>query len=230
MAPGDTVRITVADTGTGMPPEVAAKAFDPFFTTKAEGQGTGLGLSQVYGFVTQSGGQVRIESEAGRGTAIVIDLPRHRGEVAAEVPADTPDAVAGEGETILVVEDDDRVRRFSIDALRDLGYVTLEASSAAAALALVDRHPEIAVLFTDVVMPQTHGRALAEEALRRRPDLKVLFTTGYARDVLRDDPGVALLPKPFTLEQLSAKLRDVLNAPKAAMAPSARQVRAIGKG
>jgi CheY-like chemotaxis protein len=102
------------------------------------------------------------------------------------------------------------VRRFSVDALTDLGYATLEASKATAALELIDTHPEIVVLFTDVVMPQTHGRALAEEALRRRPALKVVFTTGYARDVLRDETGLALLPKPFTLEQLASKLRDAL--------------------
>jgi signal transduction histidine kinase len=207
----DYVRLSVIDTGTGMPPEVAAKAFDPFFTTKREGQGTGLGLSQVYGFVTQSGGQVRIDSGLGRGTSIVIDLPRYAGPAAADAPAEAPaDLGQGRGETVLVVEDDDRVRRFSVDALADLGYATLEASSAAAALEIIDAHPEIAVLFTDVVMPQTHGRALAEEALRRRPALKVLFTTGYARDVLRDETGLALLPKPFTLEQLASKISEVL--------------------
>ena len=211
IAAGDYVRLSVTDTGTGMPPEVAAKAFDPFFTTKGEGQGTGLGLSQVYGFVTQSGGHVRIDSGPGRGTAIVIDLPRYTGSAVADARAEAQGAVdAGRGETVLVVEDDDRVRRFSVDALTELGYATLEASSAAAALELIQAHPQIVVLFTDVVMPQTHGRALAEEALRRRPDLKVLFTTGYARDVLRDETGLALLPKPFTLEQLASKLREVL--------------------
>jgi signal transduction histidine kinase len=211
IAAGDYVRLSVTDTGTGMPPEVAAKAYDPFFTTKREGQGTGLGLSQVYGFVTQSGGHVRIDSSPGRGTEIVIDLPRYVGPAVADARAEAQGAVdAGRGETVLVVEDDDRVRRFSVDALTDLGYATLEASSAAAALELIEAHPEIVVLFTDVVMPQTHGRALAEEALRRRPDLKVLFTTGYARDVLRDETGLALLPKPFTLEQLASKLREVL--------------------
>ena len=212
IAAGDYVRLSVTDTGMGMLPDVAAKAFDPFFTTKREGEGTGLGLSQVYGFVTQSGGHVRIDSGPGRGTSIVIDLPRYAGSAVADAPAEVRGAVgAGRGETVLVVEDDDRVRRFSVDALADLGYATLEASSAAAALELIDAHPEIAVLFTDVVMPQTHGRALAEEALRRRPGLKVLFTTGYARDVLRDETGLALLPKPFTLEQLASKLREVLS-------------------
>jgi signal transduction histidine kinase len=212
IAAGDYVRLSVTDTGMGMLPDVAAKAFDPFFTTKREGEGTGLGLSQVYGFVTQSGGHVRIDSGPGRGTSIVIDLPRYAGSAVADAPAEVRGAVgAGRGETVLVVEDDDRVRRFSVDALGDLGYATLEASSAAAALKLIDAHPEIAVLFTDVVMPQTHGRALAEEALRRRPGLKVLFTTGYARDVLRDETGLALLPKPFTLEQLASKLREVLS-------------------
>jgi signal transduction histidine kinase len=225
LAPGDYVRISVTDSGTGMPADVAAKAFDPFFTTKREGQGTGLGLSQVYGFVTQSGGHVRIHSEPGRGTSIVIDLPRYAGPAVAEAPIEEPAEVgAGHGETVLVVEDDDRVRRFSVDALRDLGYATLEASNAAGALALIDAHPEIAVLFTDVVMPQTHGRALAEAALRRRPDLKVLFTTGYARDVLRDETGLALLPKPFTVEQLAAKMREVISErPRPAAAAAVRR-------
>ena len=211
--------IRVADTGTGMPETVVAKAFDPFFTTKEVGKGTGLGLSQVYGFVKQTGGHIGIRSKPGEGTAIEIRLPRYHGATATE------DAAADEGqlalgrreEVVLVVEDEPTVRQFSTDALGELGYRVLEADGAAAALRLLDAHPEIALMFTDVVMPEVNGAKLAEEARRRRPSLRILFTTGYTRDaVLHDgvlDPGVQLLGKPYGVEELAAKVRDVLDAP-----------------
>jgi CheY-like chemotaxis protein len=215
---GQYVLVAVTDTGTGMPEDVIAKAFDPFFTTKAAGKGTGLGLSQVHGFVYQSGGHVKIYSELGSGTTVKLYLPRHYGKPAeahddagkVPVPAGAPHLV------ILVVEDDDRVRQMSVDALRDLGYTVIHASGAEAALALLDKHPEVALLFTDIVMPDINGRQLADMALERHPGLKVLFTTGYTRNAVVHngvvDPGVQLIGKPFTLQQLAQKVHDVLHA------------------
>jgi PAS domain S-box-containing protein len=213
---GEYVRITVADNGSGMPPEVIAKAFDPFFTTKKVGQGTGLGLSQVYGFVKQSAGHVNIDSTPGQGTTVTLYLPRRRADVAPSPPAGREDnrALSGGRELVLVVEDEPGVRQFSIEALTELGYPVLAAEGAATALTLLDRHPDIALLFTDVVMPEVNGRQLADEALRRRPGLKVLFTTGYSRNALENDgvldPDVHLIGKPFTLEELALRVRAVL--------------------
>jgi PAS domain S-box-containing protein len=218
------VAIAVTDTGSGMPPEVIAKAFDPFFTTKDVGKGTGLGLSQVYGFVKQSGGHVGIRSRPGEGTTVEIHLPRYAGaEPAEDAIDDAPELATGRrGETVLVVEDEPGVRQFSTDALVELGYRVLEADGAVAALRLLDAHPEVALLFTDVVMPEVNGVKLAEEARRRRPDLKVLFTTGYARDALSGaaapGSGAETLGKPFTVEELAAKVRDALDAPEPATA------------
>ncbi|WP_218014067.1 PAS domain-containing protein [Rubellimicrobium roseum] len=216
---GQYVLIAVTDTGTGMPPEVVAKAFDPFFTTKPVGQGTGLGLSQVYGFVKQSGGHVKIYSEPGQGTTVKVYLPRLLGSAAEAEPAPAaPDLPRGEArEVVLVVEDEPIVRQFTVEALGVLGYGVLEADGAETALRLLDAHPEVGLLFTDIVMPETNGRKLADEVLRRRPGLRVLFTTGYTRDAVVNngvlDPGVHLLGKPFTVEQLAARLREVLDAP-----------------
>ena len=204
-----------------MPPEVIEKASDPFFTTKEVGKGTGLGLSQVYGFVKQSGGHVKIYSEPSVGTTIKIYLPRLIGaSTASEAEtAPAPLALGDSREVVLVVEDEPSVRQFSVDALGELGYLVLEADGAAAALRLIDAHPEIVLLFTDVVMLDVNGAKLAEEVRRRRPDIKILFTTGYTRNaVVHDgvlDPGVELIGKPFTLEALealAAKLRLVLEA------------------
>jgi CheY-like chemotaxis protein len=211
------VLVAVTDTGTGMPPEVMAKAFDPFFTTKEIGKGTGLGLSQVYGFVKQSDGHVKIYSEPGRGTSVKIYLPRL---VAEHDTPDRPEAVLPEltdpsAELILVVEDDESVRRVTLEAVQELGYRTVEADGAAEALRLLGQRPDIDLLFTDVVMPDIDGRQLAEEARRQRPDLRVVFTTGYTRNAIVHhgvlDPGVRLLTKPFSLEDLAAKLRDALD-------------------
>jgi CheY-like chemotaxis protein len=218
VVPGQYLMLAISDNGVGMTEQVKAKAFDPFFTTKDVGQGTGLGLSQVYGFVKQSRGHVKIYSEVGEGTTIKIYLPRHHSE-SAETEDDLPGPIVRgrKSETILVVDDDTDVRNYSSDSLRELGYYVLEAPHARAALQLLDNHPDVAVLFTDVGLPGgMNGRQLAEEASRRYPSVKVLFTTGYARNAIvhdgRLDPGVELLTKPFTQAALGAKLRDIIDA------------------
>jgi PAS domain S-box-containing protein len=217
---GHYVLIAITDTGSGMPPEVIERAFDPFFTTKAVGKGTGLGLSQVYGFVKQTGGHVKIYSEVGQGTTIKIYLPRLRsGTKADEAEGDAPRRallLGDDREVILVVEDEPAVRQISVDALEELGYRVLEADGAQPALESLRSHPEIVLLFTDVVMPDVNGARLADEARQIRPDLKILFTTGYTRNAVVHngvlDDGVDLISKPFTIEQLSAKLRAVIDA------------------
>jgi CheY-like chemotaxis protein len=189
--------------------------FDPFFSTKPEGKGTGLGLSMVYGFVKQSGGHVKIYTEVGEGTAIKVYLPRYFGAAEPARPViDRGSLPTNDGSvSILVVEDEDAVRRYSTDALRDLGYRVLEADGARQALDIIDAEPDIAILFTDVVMPDMNGRRLVEAALERRPALKVLFTTGYTRNAIVHngmlDPGVVLLSKPFTLEELARKMAEL---------------------
>ena len=212
---GQYVMLAVSDTGSGMPASVIAKAFDPFFTTKEVGKGTGLGLSQVYGFVKQSGGHIKIYSEIDQGTTIKIYLPR-----ADDVPNEiVDDGLAGfqasQRETILVVDDEPAVRQFSVDALMELGYIVFEADSAAAALKVLIEHPEIELLFTDIVMPDTNGRKLADHAQRIKPDLKVLYTTGYTRNAVVHngvvDKGVELIGKPFTLDELAARVRELLD-------------------
>jgi PAS domain S-box-containing protein len=216
--PGQYVLLAVSDTGVGMAPDVKAKAFDPFFTTKDVGQGTGLGLSQVYGFVKQSRGHVKIYSEVGEGTTIKLYLPRHHSDADIEQEAVVHAITRGRrSETILIVEDDEDVRNYSSQTLRELGYSVLEAPHARAALQIIDAHPDIAVIFTDVGLPGgMNGRHLAEEARKRNPTIKILFATGYARNAIvhdgRLDPGVELLPKPFTQAALGAKLRDIIDA------------------
>ena len=221
---GPYVKITVADTGLGMPPEVVARAFEPFFTTKPVGKGTGLGLSQVYGFSRQSGGHAAIESEPGRGTTIAIYLPRLRPAAVKDVEVATilsPGVVSlasASGATILLVEDDDLVRRFSADALREGGFAIIEASTGPDGLAMLALHREIALLFTDIVLKgPMDGRELADKVLALRPGLPVLFTTGYTKDALLQ-PGqhefgalrVDFLEKPFTTAAVAAKIADLL--------------------
>jgi PAS domain S-box-containing protein len=216
--PGQYVMLAVSDNGLGMSEEVKLKAFDPFFTTKDIGHGTGLGLSQVYGFVKQSRGHVKIYSESGEGTTVKIYLPRyHAAPEAEETEAVQPAVRGAQHEVILVVEDDKDVRTYTTETLRELGYEVLEASNAQGALQVLQHHPEVQVLFTDIGLPGgMNGRRLAEEARSRHPTLKVLFTTGYARNAIvhdgRLDPGVELLTKPFTRVALAEKLRDIIDA------------------
>jgi len=217
---GQYVLLAVTDTGTGMPPDILERAFDPFFTTKPVGKGTGLGLSQVYGFVRQSGGHVKVYSEQGRGTTIKIYLPRFYGaEDVGTVPLlDSNVIPAGRpGEIVLIAEDEDEVRKLAVVSLRELGYTVLHADGAASALKHLDIHPQIDLLFTDIVMPDVGGRKLAEEALRRRPGLKVLYTTGYTRNAVVHngvlDQGVDLITKPYPFEQLARKVREILDRP-----------------
>ena len=213
---GQYVLIAVTDTGTGMSQDTIAKAFEPFFTTKTAGRGTGLGLSQVHGFVKQSLGHVKIYSEVGNGTTVKLYLPRFRGaeEPAAKIKVEKELQVGRAEEVVLVVEDEEQVRQLSVEALRELGYTVLEAPGAVAALNLIDSRPDITLLFTDIVMPDINGRKLADEAVRRRPSLKVLYTTGYtatpSSTTACSMPDVHLITKPFTLEQLALKVREVL--------------------
>ena len=219
IVPGQYVMICVSDTGSGMDAETAERAFDPFFTTKEVGKGTGLGLSMVYGFVKQSGGHLKIYSEANEGTTIKIYLPRHHGcedtredEIAAGL---TPEG--SESETILVCEDDDDVRAYSADTLRELGYRVVEAADGQEALRFLEEGEQVDLLFSDVVLPGgLTGAIVADRARKLRPSLKVLFTTGYARNAIvhhgRLDPGVELLSKPFSYTELAARIRELLDA------------------
>jgi signal transduction histidine kinase/DNA-binding response OmpR family regulator len=218
VVPGQYVMLAVTDTGGGMSSATAARAFEPFFTTKDVGHGTGLGLSQVYGFVKQSGGHVKIYSELGSGTTVKIYLPRLYAAESSAAAETVPNVARGNAkEIILAVEDDPDVRRQTIGALRELGYQVLEASNGKEALEILAAQPHVDLLFTDVGLPGgMNGRQLSEAALKLRRKLKVLFTTGYARNAIvhdgRLDPGVQLITKPFTFAGLSQKLRDMLDA------------------
>ncbi|KQW21847.1 hypothetical protein ASC80_00015 [Afipia sp. Root123D2] len=217
---GQYILIAVTDTGSGMTEEVANKAFDPFFTTKDVGKGTGLGLSQVYGFIKQSGGHIKIYSELGHGTTIKMYLPR-----LLETGAKPKIIVANETSsrelrtsnslhTILVVKDDVRVNEMTVALLRELGYTVVHADGASSALKKLDAHPDIAMLFTDIVMPGIGGLHLGVETLRLRPDIKILYTSGFARDATvhsgKLDSGLNFIAKPFTLAQISTKMTEVL--------------------
>ena len=214
--PGDYVLISVTDTGTGMSPEVLSHVFEPFFTTKDIGQGTGLGLSQVYGFVRQSDGLIQIDSEIGHGTQVNIYLPRLEiEENVADGPAGSVVVPTGQvNESILVVEDQHDVRAFTAETLRELGYDVTEVSNGQDALMLVRQNP-IALLLTDIGLPGAlDGRALAAEALRLRPDLKVLFATGYSSTIVhhgRMDSGLEVISKPFTRRELGYRVRAILD-------------------
>jgi signal transduction histidine kinase len=215
--PGQYVMVAVTDTGTGMTPEVVEKAFDPFFTTKPVGMGTGLGLSQVHGFMRQTGGLTNIYSEPGVGTTVKLYLPRYHaaGQGDTSLPEDRGTMAHGTGQVVLVVEDDADVRWLVVQMLEDLGYAPLEAESPQDALDKLDATPQVRVLMTDIVMPQMNGRVLADRAVARRPDLKVLYTTGYTRNAIIHngvlDPGVQLINKPFKIEALAKKLAEMLD-------------------
>lgn len=213
--PGDYVMLAVADTGCGMTPAVQERVFEPFFTTKPGGQGTGLGLSMVYGFIKQTGGHIAVCSEPGKGTIFRLYLPRSHQEAAEPEPERLDPTLNGGSETILVVEDDDGVRRTAVELLSDLGYRVLEAADGEQGLEIIRRGVPVDLLFTDVVMPGTlHGVKLAEQAKAVQPGLKVLFTSGYARDAIiqggRLTPGVSLLSKPYRREDLARKVRHAL--------------------
>jgi signal transduction histidine kinase/ActR/RegA family two-component response regulator len=215
--PGQYVMIAVTDTGCGMTREIIERALEPFFTTKPVGKGTGLGLSQVYGFVKQSGGHLKIYSEPTQGTTVKIYLPRlFAVEVAAEPPKILPATRSGDRRKVLLVEDDDRVRAFAEEALRELGYAVVPAEGGTAALAVIQREPDIDLLLTDVVMPDLNGRQLAEQVLKLKPGLPVLYMTGFTRNAVVHngmlDPGVNFMAKPFTVDQLAAKVREALEA------------------
>ncbi len=215
VAPGQYVMIAVTDTGGGMTDEVMSRAFDPFFTTKGVGSGTGLGLSQVHGFLKQSRGHVKLYSELGVGTTVKLYLPRDlSGAVAEETAKPAPEAALDQNHTVLVVEDDEGVRQFTVGALRELGFAVIEAESGQTALKRLADQPKVSLLLTDVVMPAMDGRRLVEAAMAVRPDLKVLYMTGYTRNAIVHngmlDPGTRLLTKPFTVEELERELRAML--------------------
>ena len=217
VAPGRYVAISVSDTGQGMPAETLARVFEPFFTTKEIGRGTGLGLSMVYGFLKQSGGQVTINSEVGQGTTVRMYFPRHFGPDASREARNrhaTPGASLAE--VVLVVEDNDEVRAYGASIFAELGYEVLQAADADAALAILKGGGRIDLLFTDVVLPGKSGRVLVDEASRLRPGLKVLYATGYSRNAIvhhgRLDAGVNLITKPFTFDQLAARARQLLDS------------------
>ena len=215
--PGQYAMIAVSDTGIGMSADVMARAFEPFFTTKEAGKGTGLGLSQVYGFVKQSGGHVKIYSESGLGTTIKIYLPRLAvDEEPGTAVIKQPLASKSGSEFILVVEDDDDARRYAVQALTDLGYRVLEAADAEGALSVAEGNPEIQLLFTDVGLPRINGRQLAERMKHLIPTLRVLYASGYARNAIVHngvlDPGIELLAKPYSIEELARRVRQIFDA------------------
>jgi PAS domain S-box-containing protein len=216
IAPGQYVMIAVTDTGSGMPPEVVAKAIDPFFTTKPAGKGTGLGLSQVFGFAKQSGGHMKIYSEVGVGTTMKIYLPRaYSSDDMAEHKKDSAIPHGFPGEIILLVEDDASVREVHARMLEELGYTVIGVDGPVAALAILDQRSDVGLLFTDIVLAPMNGRKLADEARSRRPDLPVVFTTGYSRNAVVHngvlDPGVIFLQKPATIGDLARKVRAALD-------------------
>ena len=217
MPAGQYIALSVTDTGTGMPTEIIARAFDPFFTTKPVGEGTGLGLSMIHGFVRQSGGQVRIYSELGLGTTLCLYLPRHYGD------ADQADAVgelreaprAEEGQTVLIVDDEASIRMLVTEVLEDLGYIAIEAADGSAALKVLQLDVRLDLLVTDVGLPGgLNGRQVADAGRAARPDLKVLFITGYAENAVLGnghlDPGMHVLTKPFVLDTLAGRIKDLI--------------------
>ncbi|UYW24779.1 PAS domain S-box protein [Methylorubrum extorquens] len=220
---GQYLSLCVSDTGTGMPPDVVARVFEPFFTTKPMGEGTGLGLSMIYGFAKQSGGQVRIYSEVGEGTTVCLYLPRHYGEVIDEDGAPTVSALprSEQGETVLVVDDEPTVRMLLTDILEDLGYTAIEAGDSVAGLKVLQSDVRIDLLVTDVGLPGgMNGRQMADAARVGRPELKVLFITGYAENAAVGNghlaPGMAVVTKPFPIETMAARIRSMIEASRIA--------------
>ena len=218
--PGDYVVLSVADSGMGMTPDVMARAFDPFFTTKPTGQDTGLGLSMIYGFVQQSGGHVRLRSEVGQGTTVAIYLPRHLEALGHEQDADAAAdlSAATASAVVLVVEDEPGVRMVIVDVLAELGYTVLEAKDGQSGLLVLESRTRIDLLVTDVGLPGgMNGRQLADAARQRRPDLKVLFVTGYAENAaLGSGPlehGMQVMAKPFAMNVFAARVQGIIGEP-----------------
>jgi PAS domain S-box-containing protein len=217
MTAGQYVAICVTDTGAGMSPQVMARAFDPFYTTKPTGQGTGLGLSMVYGFAKQSGGQVRLYSEIDQGTTVRLYLPRHSGDMDEEVDQQTRELVphAEANETVLLVDDEATIRMVVTDVLNELGYSVIEASDSASGLRILQSEVRIDLLITDVGLPGgLNGRQMADAARDKRPALKVLFITGYAENAVigsgRLHPGMHVLAKPFAMDQLASRIKSII--------------------
>lgn len=215
--PGDYVRISVSDTGGGMTPQVLERVFDPFYTTKGPGNGAGLGLSQVFGWIKQTGGHIRLQSAPGQGTTAHLYVPRHSGQAPAGTLSGSQSEMPAErlrDEIVLVVEDEDNVRQMTVEALREIGYTVIAASGGRDALQQISHHARIDVLFTDVVMPDMNGKLVADAVRDRFPAVKVIFTTGYTRNAIVHngtvEPGINLLLKPFTLEQLSSRMAETL--------------------
>jgi CheY-like chemotaxis protein len=218
---GQYLSLCVTDTGIGMPPEVIARVFEPFYTTKPIGEGTGLGLSMIYGFAKQSGGQVRIYSEVGKGTTVCIYLPRHYGEIDDEGHSTESRVLprSDQGETVLVVDDEPTVRVLITDILEELGFTAIEASDSAAGLKILLSDRRIDLLVTDVGLPGgMNGRQMADAGRVSRPDLNVLFITGYAENAAVGNgqlaPGMAVLTKPFPVEAMATRIRSMLEASK----------------
>jgi CheY-like chemotaxis protein len=216
LKPGQYVAISITDTGAGMPPEVASRAFEPFFTTKPRGEGTGLGLSMVYGFVRQSGGQVRIDSEAGRGTTVTLYLPRFTGEMEEEPGEDQAALDPAFGETVLVIDDEETIRALIRDVLEEAGYVVLEAADGPRGLELLQSRTAIDLLITDVGLPGgVNGRLGAAAARLTRPGLKTLFITGFAENAAMSsdqlEPGMEVITKPFAMSAMAQKVREMLD-------------------
>jgi len=217
LTPGDYVELSVSDTGCGIPEHLLTRVFDPFFTTKPIGQGTGLGLSMIYGFARQSHGHVTIHSEVGIGTTVSLFLPRFVGELHTQEPLNpTLLPIANAGETVLIVEDDQAVRVLVCAVLKELGYAFVEAGDANTALPIIESEQRIDLLISDVGLPGMNGRQMAEIGRQIRPELKVLFITGYAEHAaVRGgflDPGMQLITKPFTFDLLTAKVREMIHA------------------
>ena len=222
LPPGQYISICVTDTGTGMSPKTIERAFEPFFTTKPIGQGTGLGLSMIYGFARQSGGQVRIYSEMGQGTTVCVYLPRHHGEAAEQIdPQSRDQEVSGTGQTVLVVDDEATIRHLIDEVLDEVGYTVIGAADGAAGIKVLQSGAKIELLITDVGLPNgMNGRQVADAARVLRPGLKVLFITGFAENAAVGnghlDPGMDLLTKPFSLDALTTKVAEMLRTPAAA--------------
>ncbi|RYG04433.1 MAG: PAS domain S-box protein [Caulobacteraceae bacterium] len=216
LPPGDYIQVRVSDTGGGIAPEALGKVFEPFFTTKPIGKGTGLGLSMIYGFAKQSRGAVEIESAVGEGTQVSLFLPRYRGALNIEGGVRERAAPEGAGETVLLVEDDSSVRLLIGEVLRDLGYSCIEASDGQTALPVLTSNTRLDLMITDVGLPGMNGRQLADFARQHRPDLRILFVTGYAEQVSDGDdflePGMFLVTKPFNLDALAFKIREILSS------------------